>query len=61
MVLGPDEYFILGDNSPVAADSRYWRKPVPGHQPGALPAGRIVGRVTAIYWPPSRWRLFDSQ
>jgi signal peptidase I len=56
ITLGPDEYFVLGDNSPYAADSRYWSIPVPGHQPGALPRNNILGKVTWLYWPPKRWR-----
>lgn len=58
IVLGPDEYFVLGDDSPISDDSRIWTYAAPGHQPGALPARSIVGRVTALYWPPSRWRRF---
>lgn len=58
LTLGPDEYFMLGDNSPVSLDSRYWTVPAPGGQAGALPADRIVGRVTTIYWPVARWRMF---
>lgn len=59
MSLGAGEYFVLGDNSPVAADSRYWKTPAPGgHPPGALPRERIIGKVTWIYWPLSRWRRF---
>jgi signal peptidase I len=34
--LGADSYFVLGDNSTNANDSRYW---------GALPRSNIVGRV----------------
>jgi signal peptidase I len=43
--LGEDEYFVLGDNSPSSADSRFWG-PLRGHD--------IVGRVTMIYWPLNR-------
>ena len=35
-VVPKDCYFLLGDNVELAFDSRYW---------GALPFGRIVGRV----------------
>jgi signal peptidase I len=56
MKLGPDEYFVLGDNSPISNDSRHWNKPAPGHQRGALPAASIVGPVTWIYWPMNRIR-----
>ncbi|HTL27747.1 MAG TPA: signal peptidase I, partial [Tepidisphaeraceae bacterium] len=58
ITLGPDEYFILSDNSPIALDSRTWLHPAAGHQVGALPKSNIVGVVTYIYWPPSRWRRF---
>jgi signal peptidase I len=56
--LGPGEYYLLSDNSRRALDSRYWNEAMPGHQLGALPNSRIIGRVTAIYWPISRWTLF---
>jgi signal peptidase I len=44
--LGPDEYFVLGDNSPISADSREWM----GGE--TVPARLIVGRVLS----PSRGR-----
>jgi len=54
--LGPDEYFILGDNSPHANDSRYWNVSVTGHKQGALPRSSIKGRVIFVYWPISQWK-----
>jgi len=44
-VLGPDEYFVLGDNTTNSKDSRYW---------GAVPRKNIIGKVTRIYWPLNR-------
>ena len=37
-VLGPDEYFLLGDNSPHSRDSRSWGR-------FGVSAGRLIGRV----------------
>lgn len=37
-ILGPDEYFVLGDNSLVSVDSRTW-------EPPGIPANSICGRV----------------
>jgi len=56
-VLGPGEYFVLGDFSPQSSDSRLWEKGAAGHPPYAVPESYIVGVVTHIYWPPGRWRV----
>lgn len=55
--LGPDEYFVLGDFSARSKDSRLWQQGAPGHPPYAVPADYIVGVVTHIYWPHSRWQI----
>jgi signal peptidase I len=41
--LGPDEYFVLGDNRPNSEDSRNW---------GVLKGDQIVGKAWISYWPP---------
>ncbi len=56
VTLAADEYFVLGDFSACSADSRLWTRGAPGHAPYAVPASYIVGVVTHIFWPPSRWR-----
>jgi signal peptidase I len=45
ILLGPDEYFVLGDNSRYSRDSRFW---------GPIHRRDIIGRVTKIYWPWDR-------
>jgi signal peptidase I len=43
--LGPNEWFVTGDNAEASSDSRTFG-----------PVGRrdIVGRVRFVYWPPGR-------
>ena len=43
--VGENEYFVLGDNSRHALDSRFW---------GGVPRSSIYGKVTTIYHPFSR-------
>lgn len=39
--LGPDEYFVLGDNGPVSRDSRWWQSP-------GLPRSQLLGKPLLI-------------
>ncbi|MBQ16170.1 MAG: hypothetical protein CMJ65_03490 [Planctomycetaceae bacterium] len=48
--LGPNEYFMLGDNSPVSLDSRSWSIP-------AVPARLIIGRPLLLHLPSRQWEL----
>lgn len=43
--LGPDDFFVLGDNSARSKDSRFW---------GPVPKSAIIGQAVRVYWPPSR-------
>lgn len=42
VVLGPDEYFVSGDNRPYSSDSRAW---------GPIQKSAIVGKAFFRYWP----------
>ena len=43
--LGPDEYFVLGDNSAGSEDSRLWPNSPAVH------ANRLVGRPLVVHLP----------
>lgn len=43
--LGPDQYFVMGDNSPNSEDSRFW----PDN--GILPGDNILGKALAVHMP----------
>jgi signal peptidase I len=40
--LGPDQYFVLGDNRGDSSDSRAW---------GPVPRKNIIGKAWLVYWP----------
>jgi type IV secretory pathway protease TraF len=41
-VFGPDEYFVLGDNSTSSQDSRAW---------GQVPERLLMGKAVVVYFP----------
>lgn len=55
--LGPDEFFVLGDNSMMSSDARVWSRPVKlPHERLDVAAGRVprrfmLGRAFFVYWP----------
>lgn len=42
--LGPDEYYVLGDNSPISYDSRSWQNP-------AVEARKLIGKPLFLHLP----------
>jgi len=44
--LGPNEYFVMGDNRRNSSDSHNW---------GPLNGDAIIGKAWVSYWPPSNW------
>jgi signal peptidase I len=45
MVVGPDEFFVLGDHRNSSSDSRVW---------GTVPRKDIYGKAVFCYWPLSK-------
>jgi signal peptidase I len=43
--IGPDRYYMMGDNRGSSCDSRIW---------GTVPRDNLIGKVFATYWPPNR-------
>lgn len=46
-LLGPDQYFPLGDNSAHSADARVW------DAPKFVEREMLIGKAAAVYWPHS--------
>ena len=51
VTLGPDQYYVLGDNRASSLDSRSF---------GAITKREIVGRTWLRAWPFERWLVFSS-
>ncbi|MCK4998768.1 MAG: signal peptidase I [Anaerohalosphaera sp.] len=56
--LGPDEFFLCGDNSPVSHDSRMWPDPGKGdlgqiYRAGIVPRDYLIGKAFYTYWGDS--------
>lgn len=49
--LGPDEYFVMGDNRLQSLDSRSW---------GTLSRKLITGRTLIRLWPPARAKVLPG-
>lgn len=49
MKLGPEDYFLLGDNRGHSEDSRSW---------GTIQPHEMIGQPVARLWPLSRFALF---
>jgi signal peptidase I len=52
-----DEYFVMGDNSLISADARYWNDPIElpyeslNVDSGRVPGRFILGKAFFVYWP----------
>lgn len=64
LVLGKDEFFVCGDNSPASADGRRWKKPGTGNNgktytQGTVPRDYLVGKAFILHWPGPQ-KAFDK-
>lgn len=57
LVLGPDQFFVCGDNSPNSADGRLWDQTDPwvaeqiDATPGIVPRDLLIGKAFFVYFP----------
>lgn len=49
-VLADDQFFVLGDNSPVSVDSRVWTAP-------AVPRSAFIGKPVVVHLPSKQGRV----
>jgi hypothetical protein len=56
-ILGPDHFFMLGDNSPASSDSRLWGNPHPfvveqiDGSPFLVHRKLLLGKAWVVYFP----------
>ncbi len=60
-VLGPDEYLMLGDNSPRSKDGRLWGNTRRAERRHAVPRSALVGKAFYVYWPHGVPFMKDGQ
>jgi hypothetical protein len=60
VTLGKDEYFVLGDNSALSEDARFWSEPLLPEmltnedlvsEAGRVPGRFLLGKAFFVYWP----------
>ncbi|MGD0464761.1 MAG: S26 family signal peptidase [Tepidisphaeraceae bacterium] len=62
--LGAREYFVMGDNSAISKDARYWDAPIDlPHEglemaEGRVPEQFLLGKAVFVYWPAG-FRAYD--
>ena len=67
ITLERDEYFVMGDNTVISLDARYWTHPVnlPGEdlqaQAGVVPERFLLGKAFFVYWPAGYRPLPNEQ
>lgn len=60
-ILGPDHYFVCGDNSPASEDGRMWLSVDPwvarqiDPTVGVVARPLLIGKAFFVYWPSAEW------